>query len=713
MTAILTPATTSAPAARPAAGKPRTFRTDIEGLRAVAVLTVVLFHAHVPGFGGGYVGVDIFFVISGFLITGLMIDESVRTGRVSLSRFYARRARRILPAACVVLVAVLVVSRWLFTPLRQIDVVKDTVASAFYLSNWRFIELQTDYMQAGRAESPLLHYWSLAVEEQFYLVWPLLVILAGALVAAMARRGRGGWPAPDGHRRSLCRTVLAFAAVAGVASFALSLVHTTSDPTLAYMGSPERAWEFALGAVLAAAVRLDLLPRHRALAALFGWAGLALLIYATVTFSNATPFPGTAALYPVVGTALVIAAGAMPAFGGPARWLLLGSLLSLRPVRFLGRISFSLYLWHWPVLVFAAALWPDLTWQQEVGLMVLAVLPAWLTMVLVEDPLRTSAVVSALPRRGLALGVSAMGIPVLAGLLLGTQAVFLVEGPGTPASAAPASVKQPFAADTRTAGAVVPAPGRARLDYPGYPDRCEANDGEENSAECILDPIGGGFAMVAPTRVILIGDSHAGHLYEAVKAFAVEKRLTLQVLIKSGCPVSTVRSQGVTQQTQENCERWRANTIADLKAQPKAEYLFVSELHRNGTVAENWTPTIDAFRQIAGTVVYVEDTPFPQKDVPECISGRLDDWSKCALSRSASLWPDAYLRQQKKDPTPGVVTVGLNDLLCPASYGQSCPVVRGGTLLYRDNSHLTRTATLAMEPAFVARVEEALEKGGG
>ncbi|WP_276329048.1 acyltransferase family protein, partial [Crossiella equi] len=232
-------------------------RRDIEGLRAVAVLTVLGFHAGVPGFTGGYVGVDVFFVISGFLITGLLLGDIQRAGGFSLKEFYARRARRILPSAAVVLLAVAFGSWLLLPPLRARDVAVDVLAGALNVANWRFVVNQTDYLAAARDHSPVLHFWSLAVEEQFYLVWAPLLLGVAVLVR---------------------RSVPAIATVIGVlaaASFVLSVQWTASAEPLAYMGSPARAWEFGVGALAAVAA-----PWFRAPAVL-GVLGAAAIAWST------------------------------------------------------------------------------------------------------------------------------------------------------------------------------------------------------------------------------------------------------------------------------------------------------------------------------------------------------------------------------------------------------------------------------------------------
>ena len=315
------------------------FRPDIEGLRAVAVLAVVLFHADVPGVGGGYIGVDVFFVISGFLITGLLWREVSTAGTVRLRRFYGARARRLLPASATVGVVTAIASAVLLPPLQARTVIGDGIASALYVSNYRFVLQGVDYFGRHMPPSPFQHYWSLGVEEQFYLVWPAMIIGTAWLIRRARRRTRA-------HATSSERPYLVVLALVAAVSFALSLAVTHWAPFVAFFSLPTRAWQLAVGGLVALTAgqwrRLPALP-----AAIAGWGGLALILLACTQLGTATPYPGTAALLPMLGTALVIGAGcAAPSQG-------CGRVLALSPMRAIGRVSYSWYLWHWPVLVLA------------------------------------------------------------------------------------------------------------------------------------------------------------------------------------------------------------------------------------------------------------------------------------------------------------------------------------------------------------------------
>ncbi|MBM4409408.1 MAG: acyltransferase, partial [Chloroflexi bacterium] len=383
-------------------------RPDIEGLRAVAVGLVLLFHASIGPFSGGFVGVDVFFVLSGYLITGLLLRELAQTGTISLATFYARRARRLLPAALLVLLATMIGSALWLPPLLVAGVAGDVAAAAAYVSNLGFAAQATDYFAATQPPSPVLHCWSLGVEEQFYVFWPAILLLVARVAHGRERR-----------------VALAVLGISG-GSFLLSLWLTLASAPWAFFSLPTRAWELGLGAILAVAGwRLARIPGP--LAALAAWTGLALIVAAGVLFTEATPFPGLAALLPTLGAALVVAGGARESKLGPT------AILSSAVPRFLGRISYSLYLWHWPVLVIpAVATGAPLPPAARLGLVGVTVLLAAATHRVVEDPIRRGRLVGTRPPRNLALaGALTVAVAVIAVGIGATTTVGPTESTGT------------------------------------------------------------------------------------------------------------------------------------------------------------------------------------------------------------------------------------------------------------------------------------------
>ncbi len=350
------------------------FRGDIEGLRGISIALVLLFHARIAGFNGGFVGVDVFFVISGFLITGLLVREVEEKGKISLAQFYARRARRLLPAAALVLIVTLLASYFLLPDFLVRGIAVDIAAAALYVSNMNFAYHATDYFAPSAVPSPVLHYWSLSVEEQFYLFWPAIVLL-------VTRKAR------------LPRINIRAALIAiGISSFVFAIWLLKFNAPWAFFSLPTRAWELALGGLLAVS-KSSLAKIPKSVAGICRWLGVSGVFFSALFLKESAPFPGVPALIPTISAALVIAAGARSIQPLPTR------LLESAPLRFLGRISYSLYLWHWPLLVLPAALSiAPLTLAQRILLALGSIVLAAITQRFVEDPLRKGRAIGIKPR---------------------------------------------------------------------------------------------------------------------------------------------------------------------------------------------------------------------------------------------------------------------------------------------------------------------------
>ncbi len=704
------------------AAEPRDgFRPDLEGLRAVAVVLVLLYHAAVPGFSGGYVGVDVFFVLSGFLITGLLLREVRRSGTISLPTFYARRARRLLPASALVLLVTVVASIFMMPPLRVPDVAGDAAAAALYVSNMRFAFQATDYLQAEMAPSPILHFWSLGVEEQFYVFWPAIVLLVA--------RGRS-----DAARR-----IGIVAGFIAVASFGLSLYLTQANQPWAFFSLPTRAWELGLGAFLAiGATQLARIPERPAAA--MAWVGLAMVALSGVVLSTGTPFPGVAALLPTVGSALVIAGGFRQAPFAPGRWL------SMAIPRFLGRISYSLYLWHWPLLILpAVALDTKLPWWARGALVLVAIGLAAATQRWVEDPLRHGRRIGTLPRRNLAMAGALSVMVATVSLGIGVTATNALQGsastdvtadeqeldqilaggpsplpvaptpaasPGTTPGPGPTATPAISPSPGPTAGpdALPPTPGgpvpaglrpaigEARTDYPlPYDDGCHVKQEDTVSGPCTYADTS------SSTTIVLMGDSHALSWFPAVNRLAIDRGWRLVNLTKSACASADVSQWNTNfKRVYTECDQWRENTYRRIEAE-KPDLVLIANSRMfwavgpdGSTVLEGAART-EAWRQgmastlaritpAAGQVVLIGDTPRSMFDVPVCLSAHPDDTLACAtpFEKSVSL---AWLAEEEAaaaaggagfvDPTPWV---------CPTG---PCPAVVGKFMVFRDEHHLT------------------------
>lgn len=705
------------------------FRPDIEGLRAVAVVAVVLFHADVPGLGGGYVGVDVFFVISGFLITGLLWREAGTTGTVRLRNFYGARARRLLPASATVGVVTAIASAFLLPPLQAHSVFGDGIASALYVSNYWFGLQGVDYLTPYMPVSPFQHYWSLGVEEQFYLVWPPMIILTAWFIRRRRRRS-GAHAAPSARPY-----VVALALVAGV-SFAVSLVCTYVLPYLAFFSLPTRAWQLAVGGLVALTARrwhrLPALP-----AALAGSAGLAMILLACTLLSVDTFYPGTAALLPVLGTALVIGAGcAAPTQG-------CGRLLALSPMQALGRISYSWYLWHWPVLLFVPLLiGHPLGLAGRLTAALVSGGLAVLTLRLIENPLRFAPRI----RRSAAASLTLGGVATAIAVCVCVALMFVLPVPvgrGAPAAAltvtsAPLPEGQSveaYDAAVRDAFEQVQAAVAAAADLKDVPSNLNpplADAAAELKAlflhGCMLrvfqveQPDCATGDTASSTTVALVGDSHAAMWAPAFEQLAGQRRWRLETLTKADCPLMSVPiTNPVRRLASTDCEQWRSQTIARLQAEhPK---LVVVSMWRGYGAGHQWLPGFTAYdsawidnlarlvQQLRGTgaeVMVLGPTPDPHTSVPICLSGHLEDATACSAPRSTAVNEPGILDEASATKAGGGRYVDVTELFCTAG---SCPAIVGNTLVYFDIAHLTVEYSRDLAPVIGALTDRALAGG--
>jgi len=660
------------------------FRPELEGLRAVAVGLVLAYHAGIPAIRGGYVGVDVFFVLSGFLITGLIVRELRATGGIDLPRFYARRARRLLPAAIVAIVVTLFLSVLLLPRLRIPDIAGDAAASALYVSNIRFAVQATDYLASDLPPSPLLNFWSLGVEEQFYLFWPaILLLVTRAFPGDLVRLRRLG---------------LVVALIA-IGSFAVSVLLTTESQPWAFFSLPTRAWELALGALLAlGAERLAGLPRRVAGATLA--AGLAMIATAGLVLETSTPYPGMAALLPAVGAALAIAGGAAGIGTLPAR------LLTLRPVRYLGRISYSLYLWHWPILVLpAAAIDGELPLSARLGLVALSIVVAAASHRWIEDPIHRGRLVGRRVGRTLALAGTISLVVALLSVGVGGAAIASLPPAVAQASDNPNALPaDPFAAPlgrppTPGGGVpanLVPALADVRDDLPViYGDGCHLDQRSVTPKLCVF-----GDASSATTAV-LFGDSHAAQWFPAFQRLARVERWRLVSLTKSSCPPLDVTVWNTTfDRPYVECDKWRSQ-VYDLVARQHPTLVVVSMSRQYdimdgpvarpatkapGTWDEALARSLATLSSSAEHVALIEDTPRPRGDAPVCLSAHLDDVLACARPSASALVPAQAAADRRIAEAAGVTFIDPSPWVCPT---EPCPVVIGNYLVFRDSHHLT------------------------
>lgn len=660
-------------------------RLDIQGLRAVAVSLVALSHAGVTQVAGGYIGVDVFFVISGFLITSLMLREHDRAGKIDLVRFYARRALRLLPASTLVLLATLAGS-WLFLgPLRFADYARDAMASAWYVVNFRLAEAGTDYFNTDLPPSPFQHFWSLAVEEQFYLIWPILLIVALNLFQ---------------RRRLLAIPLLALAA----GSFVINLNLTETAPSWAYFASQGRIWELAVGAVLAlAANRLHEIPRP--IAVMLSWAGLTAIAYGAAFFDETTPFPSYNAVIPVVGAAAVLACGAT---GGPYG---AGALLSLRPAVWIGAISYAWYLWHWPlILILPAAVGFG---EHEGPLRLIAALCgiplAWLTLRLVENPMRFHRAFKARAGRGLGLGLGLSAVVALTALIATQFPPSLASGSASQNThEVLADASDPQRTLTRLLEhriGKLPSnlePSMQDVAYKRsavYTDGCALTMTDEvQTHPCLYGD------KSAERSVVLFGDSHVAQWFPALDSIARKHHWRLYSFTKNACKVAQITIE-YNNAPYSTCDTWRATTIDKIrKMQPDLVITSSSQsakLWGEGDMAEVWgsgqAETYRMLQQGRTRVLTLLDTPWPKNNSVDCAVAHPEDLATCARHRSAAdrqpAVTQAIIGAARAE---NVAIINPYDWVCAPS--GNCPIVVGNTMVYRDYGHLADAYVEALAP---------------
>lgn len=635
------------------------FNPAIQGLRGVAIFLVVLNHVGVPGFGGGFIGVDIFFVISGYLIGGLLLRELSSTGRIDLWSFYARRCRRLLPACLVLLVAVMAGVLWLYAPFEHRELMSSVRASAVYALNLWLTGRATDYFGGHTEAIPVLHLWSLAVEEQFYIAWPLLMLAAAAL-----------------FRGDVRRTTTGLVLVAGAVSLAACVLVTDIKVQWAFYSTPTRVWEFCAGMWIATR------PTHsRGLGdrsmALLGLVCLGVIVAASVWFGPQIRFPGWWALLPVAAAVGLLVVAERPSDVWTAR------LLRVAPLRWLGDCSYSVYLWHWPLLIFAFVMYPRGSAVVTAAVVVLTVLIGWLSYRFIEVPFKSGLLPQWSARRlvGVALGISvsvAVAAHMLGQMQLDSRQARFREAASWPAA--------------ESSGCLV------LLDAVDQPP-CE-------------------FGSATPTAtVVLFGDSHAMQWFTPLKAMAERNAWRLVVLAKANCPsVDVVVKDYVSRKDNFQCSRWRENMFTRIgKLQPDVVVLASSSGHP--TPIDTWKQGIDStvrrLRATGTSVVYVRDTPFANFDVPTCLSRA--DWRGVAMNVLCT-YPleveQARYGKRAEAESVAVQSAGgrFLDFTAAICDQPNCPTEGNGVILFKDRNHITEAFARQLAPNLEAPLIDMLEK---
>ena len=717
------------------AAPPLTFRPDIEGLRALAVILVVVYHAHFGPFKGGLVGVDVFFVVSGFLITSLLLRERERTGSIALADFWARRVRRLLPASTLVVVATVIAARWMVPPILVEQVGRDALAAVGFVINLVFAHRANDYLGGqllDAAPSPLLHFWSLAVEEQFYLVWPFVLWGLTRLGARL-------------------RTTATLIGILAAASLVACIVYTRTSPVWAFYLLPTRAWELLAGAALAViGLRIGRVPG--AVRGVLGWLGVGGIVLASLVISERTSFPGSAALLPVLSTVAVIAAGVAAPRWAPA------ALLSLRPLQWVGARSYAIYLWHWPALILAEARWGALDVWQRVLVVAVSLVLATLSHALVEDPVRHSRWIAARPLRSYAAGVSLLAVGLAAATItiaskpsvtgkvaVETPSLIATTTPTQPTSTATdlTSTSGPGTTEVaQTTAPIVPSTvpptvdellaridpivaeavntdivpsnltpplsaGSAELPMP-YFDGCLRENGETRAEACTYgDPRG-------TISIAIVGDSHAAQWQPALDSIGERRgwRIVFHGKRRCGAPAYDHISDPAV--IRRECRTWRDNVVEALSNEPvdlvllaAIRYPILDGINDDSVSAwqSGFETTATRLGATGAVVAILGDPPLPTEWPGACLSRHLESATECVIARRRGEPTRLVTAERTAAEGTQAHYLPTGDWFCS---DERCAVIIGNINLYRDNNHLSIPAVLFFAPLLEASIDEVL-----
>lgn len=672
------------------------FRADIQGLRAIAVGAVLIYHVWPSWLPGGYIGVDVFFVISGYLITGLLVRELDRTGTIGLREFYARRIRRLLPASAATLFAI-AAATVIWMPVSDwSDIASELLASAFYVQNLLLVGKQVDYLAFDAAPSPLLHFWSLSIEEQFYIFWPLIMVGMAALAA------RKGW--------ALRRTLLFSLLTICVLSLAHAVHISFANPAPGYFLTTTRVWELGLGGLLAIIASATYLPQRPRV--VLAWLGLGAILVSALFYSHRLPFPGYEALLPTLGTAVILYA-ALDGSNVMGRWL------ASAPMQYIGDISYSLYLWHWPIIIFypyVTGQQPD-TLQDGVFIIVVSIFCAHLSRELVEERFRRSRA-SEFYRPYAMAGVLALGVAGVSLMIakesdVKTQNAFEAMASVQAYPGAMAVVNSDLVAmEDRD---FIPAAELARLDRGSAYDkkggsRCISSVRSDEVSRCVYGPQSGS------RQIVIVGDSHAVHWLPALELIAASSGWRVTALTKSSCAFSAelvgISSSGASREYTE-CKVWGEKVLDTLLSErPDLVILSHSARHRapgrrpgqdDDKIAQGVMQYTRALHAAGIKVAALQHTPWQVEAAPQCMARPGATVGSCSTPESRAVYPATLARVAANDPS--VTLIEVLPYFCQEGV---CPAVIGGVLVYRDRHHMTATYARSLAPILEQKLKELL-----
>jgi peptidoglycan/LPS O-acetylase OafA/YrhL len=666
----------------PKTGKLRKYRPDIDGLRATAIVMVVSWHVGLVNIHGG---VDLSFVLSGFLIGSMLLREVDRTGKVSLSKFWARRFRRLAPGASLVIVATLVAA-WFYTPLHFRVTATDGLFAALSCLNWRLAVNGTDYFANNGTETPYQHLWSLGIEEQYYVLFPLVLVVVA-------------WASKRVFKSKLLIAVMLVAVIAG--SFYLSVTLTPVNQPLAYFGTTSRMWELAVGVLLALSAE-QLSRMNQVFAAVLSWVGLAGIIVTGMLITDQTPLPGYAIGGPVLGAALVIAGGcAAPKFGAEV-------VLGRAVPKFIAKVSYGWYLWHWPLLV----LWPSITGHVTLTLndrfkvFFISLVIATAVYFMIEKKIQANQRLITIPHRGIVMG----GLLTTGAAALALVAVLVVPlNVPTASAAATDQVTKVVGIKTvqkaltlrRLPSNVQPSLANASTD--ATRDGCIDNTDVTVFTlrkNCILGD------KTAPGTIVVFGDSHAWQWDDAFNQIGLDLGVRIVTIAKGGCSpgVYKIDNPDLNREYTE-CDSWRTSALQEIKAL-HPQVVIITGRARQEATRKGFEQTMSFLEGTHANLVYVTDTPHPKVNVPDCLVSHVNNVNACSLSiKDAVGFPAARAMEQSVAERHGASIIDVVPWFCAEDV---CPPVIGGRVAFFDDSHVTRTYANALIPLFEPKIKAVL-----
>lgn len=669
----------------------RKFRPDIEGLRAIAVTLVLLEHAGMAAVSGGFIGVDVFFVLSGFLITGILLREVTKSGRISFTEFYARRARRLLPASTLVLIATVVGSYMYLGYSRGNEVAGDAKWAALFGANWRFIQQGTDYLGAQEPPSPLQHFWSLAVEEQFYFVWPAMVLLLAVVAKRIPLRLKLG--------------VALSLIIAG--SLAWSIYQTEHNAAIAYFSPFTRAWEMAAGGLLVVASPF-FLRLNRSFGPILSWIGTALVIMSAFMFDSSTPFPGSAVVLPVLGTSMVIAGGTIAPHTGAER------VLNAAPLQWIGKISYSLYLWHWPLLIITPGIaGRSLSLAENMGVLAVSVVLSWITFTLLENPVRGSEILKrATPFASVGLGA------VLVVASVGVSSGYIERHREPPAVEMEQVHLQDYPSDPEVQMLVQQSEDAKdwpeqppRIKNEAYSDECDVTRMDTTSPMCEFGNPN------AERTLVLYGDSHAAMWIPAFNEIGAAADWKVVQLTKPGCIVPDFPNySNILGREYTECADYREFALEKIE-EIQPDLVIIDSARKGVILSENGEPnsddaavhaaweegldrTLSEIRPNTDRLVVLGDIAYAPEPGLDCLTANPNDADECAVPIEDAVLAEHNRMEEDVALRNDAEFVDLVPLFCT---DEICPAVVDGITTRRDAIHVNENYALWLSEALGER----------